>query len=56
MPPRDGVVLTTRKYAVATFSDAAWQSEETARYVAELGRDVASAQTQVDQLEQQAGP
>jgi hypothetical protein len=56
MPPRDGVVLTTRKYAIATFSDATWQSEETARYVAEFSQDVAAAQAQVDRLAQQAGP
>jgi hypothetical protein len=56
MPPRDGVVLTTRRYAVAAFSDAAWQSEETARYVAELGNDVSAAQAQVDVLERRAGP
>jgi len=56
MPPRDGIVLTTRKYATANFSDAAWESEETGRYVAELGRDVADAQTEVDQLEHRTGP
>jgi hypothetical protein len=56
MPARDGVVHTTRKYALATFSDAAWESEETARYLAEYGKDVAAAQALVDQLEKQAGP
>jgi hypothetical protein len=56
MPPRDGVVLTTRKYAIATFSDAVWQSEETARYVGELGKDVDAAQSEVDRLESQVGP
>jgi hypothetical protein len=56
MPPRDGVVLTTRKYAIATFSDAVWQSEETARYVGELGKDVDAAQSEVDRLELQTGP
>jgi len=56
MAPRDGLVLTTRKYALANFSNAAWESEETARYVAELGQDVADAQAQVDQLEHQTEP
>jgi hypothetical protein len=56
MPPRDGVVLTTRKYAVAAFSDAVWQSEETARYVGELGKDVQAAQSEVDRLQSQVGP
>ena len=56
MAPRDGPVLTTRRYAMANFSNAAWESEETARYVAELGKDVENAQAQVDQLEHQTEP
>jgi hypothetical protein len=50
MPPRDGVVHVTRSYALKQFSDAAWASDETARYLAEYGKDVAVAQQQVDQL------
>jgi hypothetical protein len=56
MPERPGPVYTTRKYATSVFSDAAWSSEETARYIGEYGNDVAVAQQQVDQLQQQAGP
>jgi hypothetical protein len=56
MPQRPGPVYTTRKYAMNVFSDATWASEETARYLGEYGNDVAVAQQQVDQLQQQAGP
>jgi hypothetical protein len=54
MPARDGPVYTTRKYSLASFTDAAWSSDETARYLAEYGKDVGQAQQQVTQL--QAGP
>ena len=56
MPARDGPVHTTRKYALASFTDAAWSSEETARYLAEYGKDVSQAQQQVDQLQASSGP
>jgi hypothetical protein len=56
MPARDGPVYTTRKYSLAAFSDAAWSSDETARYLAEYGKDVGQAQQQVDQLQAAAGP
>ena len=55
MPARDGVVATSRKYSLAQFTEAAWSSDETQRYVAEYGKDVAQAQQQVSQL-QPAGP
>lgn len=51
MPSRDGVVATSRKYALAQFSDAAFSSDETQRYLAEYGKDVAQAQQQVGQLQ-----
>src|SRR5262249_49865259 len=56
MPARPGVVYTTRRYSASVFSDAAWASEETARYIGEYANDVAVARQQVDQLQQQAGP
>ncbi|MGN6526308.1 MAG: choice-of-anchor X domain-containing protein [Burkholderiaceae bacterium] len=56
MPARDGVVYTTRRYTAASFSDAAYASDETARYLAEYGKDVAQAQQQVDQLQASTGP
>ena len=56
MPTRDGVVHTTRRYALALFSDAAWSSEETARYIAEYAKDVAQAQQHVDQLQAASAP
>jgi hypothetical protein len=56
MPERPGPVYTTRKYSASVFSDATWSSEETARYIGEFSNDVATAQQQVDQLQQQAGP
>ncbi|MEP6505118.1 MAG: choice-of-anchor X domain-containing protein [Betaproteobacteria bacterium] len=56
MPARDGVVHTTRKYTLAAFTDAAWSSDETARYIAEYGKDVGQAQQQVDQLQASTGP
>ena len=56
MPPRDGVVFTTRKYSLGQFGDASFASDETQRYVAEYGKDVALAQQQVDQLTASTGP
>jgi hypothetical protein len=53
---RDGTVYTTRKYGLAQFTDAAWSSDETARYVAEYGNDVAQAQRQVTRLQAPSGP
>jgi hypothetical protein len=55
MPPRDGPVWTTRSYKLALFSDQAFASDETARYVAEYGKDVSQAQQQVDQLQASTG-
>ena len=51
MPARDGPVATSRKYALAQFTDAHWSSDETQRYLAEYGKDVAQAQQQVSQLQ-----
>lgn len=46
---REGVVYKSASYALKTFSDAEWSSEERDRYLAELGKDVS-------QLEKQLGP
>ena len=51
MPARDGPVATSRKYSLAQFTDATWSSNETQRYLAEYGKDVAQAQQQVSQLQ-----
>ena len=51
MPARDGPVATSRKYSLAQFADTAWTSDETQRYLAEYGRDVAQAQQQVGALQ-----
>ncbi len=50
MPALDGPVATSRKYALGVFSDATFSSDETQRYLAEYGKDVAQAQQQVGQL------
>lgn len=43
MPRLPGRVLVSRTYPLAAFSEAEWDSEERARYLAEYGRDVESA-------------
>jgi hypothetical protein len=56
MPALDGPVATSRKLALAQFSGAAFSSDETQRYLAEYGKDVAQAQQQVGQLQPPAKP
>jgi hypothetical protein len=56
MPALDGPVATSRKYALAVFSDAAFSSDETQRYLAEYGKDVAQAQQQLAQLQPPQAP
>jgi hypothetical protein len=51
MPALDGPVATSRQYALAQFTDATFASDETQRYLAEYGKDVAQAQQQVSQLQ-----
>ena len=51
MPALDGPVATSRKYAAGLFSTALFSSDETQRYLAEYGKDVAEAQQQVSQLQ-----
>lgn len=47
---RPGVQHTSRSYALASFSEAEWSSEERTRYLTELGKDVAAAEQKVQQL------
>jgi len=51
MASLDGPVATSRKYAMAQFSDALFSSDETKRYLAEYGKDVTQAQQEVAQLQ-----
>jgi hypothetical protein len=50
LPRRAGVQHTSRVYPLAGFSDAEWQGEEKTRYLAELERDVAEAERQLQRL------
>jgi len=50
MPRLAGTVGTSKSYALASFSDAPWTSEERSRYLTELTKDVSDAQSHVDQL------
>lgn len=47
LPRLAGYVHTTRTYPPTAFSPAEWESEERARYLAELGRDVDQARGEV---------
>lgn len=51
LPRRAGEQHRSRSYALNSFSDAEWQSEERTRYLTELGKDVAEAQDKVRQLQ-----
>lgn len=50
MPRLQGKVHTSQSYPLAGFADAEWSSEERARYVAELTRDLDEAQREVERL------
>ena len=50
LPRRVGVVHTSRSYALSSFSDSEWSSEERERYLTELGKDVDTAEQKVKQL------
>lgn len=50
LPRLAGVVHRSAQATLAAFSSADWTSEERERYLAELGKDVAEAQAQVDKL------
>lgn len=48
MPAREGVVYTTKTYTLRDFTDAEWESEEKARHVKELSKDVDEAKHHVE--------
>jgi hypothetical protein len=48
MEAMDGPVHTTQRYRAGDFSEAAWESEEKARHVAELTKDVEEARDRVE--------
>ncbi len=50
MPRLAGVVHTSGRYAVASFSSDEWTSEERIRYLNEYNNDVGQAQAQIDRL------
>jgi hypothetical protein len=50
LPRQPGTVHTSQAYALDSFSDAEWSSEERSRYLAELNKDVDEARKQVDSL------
>lgn len=50
LPRQAGTVHTSKAYALDSFSDAEWSSEERSRYLAELNKDVDEAKRQVDAL------
>jgi hypothetical protein len=50
LPRLAGVVHTSRSYALTSFSDAEWSSEERDRYLVELNKDVDEAARHVKEL------
>lgn len=50
LPRQPGTVHTSQAYALDSFSEAEWSSEERSRYLAELSKDVDEARKQVDSL------
>jgi hypothetical protein len=50
LPRRSGAVHVSGTHPISAFSEAPWASEERARYLTELGNDVAEAERKVKQL------
>ncbi len=50
MPRLAGSVHASKSYALTSFADAPWTSEERSRYLTELTKDLTDAQAHVDQL------
>jgi len=50
MPRLPGGVYTSRSYALTSFADTEWTSEERDRYLAELNKDVSESKRQVEEL------
>jgi hypothetical protein len=48
MSAREGVVHTTKRYALRDFADAEWESEERSRHVKELTKDVDEARQRAE--------
>lgn len=51
MARQSGVVITSKRYAVSSFSAAEWSSEERERYLREYGQDMQAAQGALDRLQ-----
>lgn len=51
MARQSGVVLTSKGYAVSSFSAAEWSSEERERYLHEYGQDMQAAQDALNRLQ-----
>lgn len=56
MPRLPGRVLMSRVYPLTVFSEAEWDSEERARYLAEYGRDVESARAHLEHVRRSMKP
>jgi hypothetical protein len=56
MPRLPGRVLVTKTYALSAFSEAEWNSEERARYLAEYGNDVESARAHLEHVRRSLKP
>ena len=56
MPRLPGRVLVSSVYPLTAFSEAEWDSEERARYLAEYGRDVESARAHLEHVRRTMGP
>jgi len=52
MPRQTGEVYVSKRYALGSFSDAEWDSEERARYLAEYGKDMQQALDEMAKLRQ----
>ncbi len=55
MPRLSARVLTSRVYQLTSFSEAEWDSEERARYIAEYGRDVEAARAHLTHVRRTMG-
>jgi hypothetical protein len=51
MPRLEGKVFTGKPHPLGSFSDAEWQGEERSRYLAEFGKDLARARTELAGLD-----
>ena len=56
MPRLPSKVLVSRVYPLTVFSEAEWDSEERARYLAEYGRDVESARAHLEHVRRTMKP